>query len=285
MLTKAKQLNFLPINNLRYTYFQFQYRQVSVHIANSNYSLSNSVHKYFLIVPFSQPPTITHTAPPFLDVDVDVPFMYTFSVTSMLSRSIQLDLVEPVTTPTELLENVTITPRQDVSMIAVSGVISTARVLPRIVQQGTPATILIPIEDSTYGGVVYVQTQLRIRPSPPLFNQSVYEYSVLEGSTNHFLGPFAVIDPNGDSIAVPETNASNWFNIVPHNPSSGDTPPGPYSYFDILIIVNLNYELIPSFSFTMTATDRVNPTLSSVAVVIINVLPINEFPPVFRENR
>ena len=170
-------------------------------------------------------------------------------------------------------------------MVSVSGVISIGRVLPLIVQQRLPATIVIPIEDATYGGVMYVPTRLNIRPSPPLFDQSLYEYSVLESSSNHFLGPFSLIDPNGDTISVPDTNASNWFTVSPNTPLSDDTSPRPYSYFDILILVNLNYEQTHSFSFTMTATDSVDPTLSSVAMVTINVLPINEFSPVFRSSR
>ena len=259
--------------------------QVSIHVANSNYSHSSTVHRYILIIPFSQPPTITHTAPSIKDVNVGEIFLYTFMVASSLSRSIQLDLGQPATTPSELLDNITISSQQDLSVVSVSGVISIDRVLPLVVQQRLPATIAIPIEDGTNGGVVYVPTQLNIRPSPPLFNQRSYEYSVLESSSNHFLGPFTLIDPNGDTVSVPDTNASIWFTVSPNNPSSDDTSPGPYSYFDILILVNLNYEQSPSFSFIMTATDRVDPALSSVATVTINVLPINEFSPVFRSPR
>lgn len=259
--------------------------QVSIHVANSNYSHSSTVHRYVLIIPFSQPPTITHTAPPIKDVNVGEMFQYTFTVASSLSRSIQLDLGQPSTTPSELLDNITILSQQDLSAVFVSGLISIGRVLPLVVQQRLPATIVIPIEDGSNGGVVYAPTQLNIRPSPPLFNQRSYEYSVLESSSNHFLGPFTLIDPNSDIVSVPETNASNWFTVSPNNPSSGGTSPGPYFYFDILILVNLNYEQSPSFSFTMTAIDSVDPTLSSVAMVTINVLPINEFSPVFRDDR
>ena len=189
-----------------------------------------------------------------------------------------LDLGRPVTTPTELFDSVTITPQLDLNRVTVSGQISIDGALPAIVQQGTPATISLPIEDDNNGGVVYVETQLMLRSSPPLFNQSTYEYSIPEDSGNRLLGPFAMIDPNRDSIATPATNTS-LFTIISH--VSDDDLPGPYVYFDVLIFVQLNYEQQSMFSFTMTATDTASPTLSSSALVTVYVLPVNEHSPVF----
>ena len=95
------------------------------------------------------------------------------------------------------------------------------------------------------------------------------------------LGPFAMIDPNGDTFSTPETSNSPLFTVVPHQlPQSHDKVA--YSYFDILAVVRLNYELQRSYSFTMTASDSANPMLSSEATVNVNVLPINEYSPVFQ---
>ena len=239
------------------------------------------MHKTILVIPFHQPPTITHTAPPTYDVTVGNVFTYSFTVMSSLDGDI-IDLGQPMTTPPELINNITITSQQDFNPITISGTISIDGVLPSIVLQGTPATISLPIEDVTNRGVVYVETQLMLRPSPPLFNQSTYEYSISEDSGNRFLGPFAVIDPNSDSIPTPSTNTS-LFTIISH--VSDDNLPRPYIYFDIVIFVQLNYEQQSMFSFTMTVTDSVSSTLSSTAMVTVNVLPINEHPPQFLINQ
>ena len=189
-----------------------------------------------------------------------------------------------MTTPPELYDDIIITPQFELNQITISGTISLAGSLPFIVQQGTPARITLPIEDDANGGVVYVETQLMLRPSPPLFNQSTYEYSIPEVGSNRIVGPFAVIDPNGDPVSAPSTNTS-LFTIFPHIPSNDDQLPEPYSYFDILVLVNLNYEQHSMFSFAITAIDAVSHTLSSTALVTINVLPVNEHSPVFLINQ
>ena len=190
-----------------------------------------------------------------------------------------LDLGRPMTTPPELFDDIIITPQLDLNMITISGIISISRALPFVVQQGTPATITLPVEDDNNGGVIFVETQLMLRPSPPLFNQSTYEYSISEDSSNRFLGPFAVIDPNGGSISTPSSNTS-LFTVISHVSTDGNLP-GPYSYFDIVVLVNLNYEQRSTFYFMMTVADSVSPTLSSTAFVTVNVLPVNEYSPVF----
>lgn len=240
------------------------------------------MHKYILIIPFHQPPTITHTAPPTYDVNVDDTFTYSFTVMSSLGNT--LDLGRPMTTPPELFDDITIIPELDLNRITVSGIISISGALPFIVQQGTPTTISLPIEDDDNGGVIFIETRLILRPSPPLFNQSTYEYSVLEERSNPYLGPFAVIDPNGDAISTPSTNTT-LFAVFAHIPTGDSLPAGPYSYFDILAFVNLDYEQRSRFSFMMTVTDAISPTLSSTALVTVNVLPVNEHSPVFLVNQ
>jgi hypothetical protein len=185
-----------------------------------------------------------------------------------------------MTTPPELLDDITITPQLEVNRITISGMISLNGALPFIVQQGTPAKLTLSVEDNNNGGVVYIETRLMLRPSPPLFNQSTYEYSIPEASDNRLLGPFAVIDPNGGSVSTPSTNTS-LFTTLTHIPSGDDNLPPPYSYFDILVLVNLNYEQQSIFYFTIIATDTVSPTLSSIALVTVHVLPVNEHSPTF----
>lgn len=202
----------------------------------------------------------------------------------MSSLGSTLDLGGPMTTPPELYDDIIITPQFELNRIMISGTISLAGSLPFIVQQGTPATIILPIEDDANGGVVYVETQLLLRPSAPLFNQSMYEYSIPEVGSNRIVGPLAVIDPNGDPVSAPSTNTS-LFTIFPHIPSNDDQLPEPYSYFDILVIVNLNFEQHSMFSFAITAIDTVSPILSSTALVTVNVLPVNEHSPEFLINQ
>ena len=251
-------------------------------MASSNYSETSTVHRYILSIPFHQLPTITHTAPSNYDVTVGNRFTYSFTVMSSLGSI--LDLGGPVTTPPELFDDITITPQFELNQITISGTISLDGSLPFIVQQGTPATFILPIEDDANEGVVFVETQLMLRLSPPLFNQSTYEYSIPEVGSNRIVGPFAVIDPNGDPISAPSTNTS-LFTVFPHIPSSDDDLPAPYSYFDILVIVNLNYEQHSMFSFAIIATDTASPALSSTALVTVNVLPVNEHSPMFLINR
>ena len=214
------------------------------------------------------------------EINVGETFSYSFTVTSSLSQMV-LNIGQSKATPPQLLSDITISPRLDINSISVTGVVSINRVLPLIVQQGTPATIVIPVEDTANGGVVYVTSQLTIRPSPPLFDQISYEYNVSENSVNHFLGPFSLIDPNGDPISTP-VSSTNLFAVFSH---ANPPPSQPYSYFDILIIVSLNYEQHTSFSFNLSIADDVVPTLFSVAMVTVNVLPANEFSPVFVVNQ
>lgn len=196
----------------------------------------------------------------------------------MSSLGNTLDVGRPMTTPPELYDDIVVTPQLDLNMITISGNISISGALPFIIQQGTPAAITLPVEDNDNEGVVFVETRLVLHPSPPLFNQSTYIYSISEDSSNLFLGPFTVIDPNGDSISTPTTNTS-LFRVLTHISDGGQ--PGPYSYFDILILVQLNYEQQSTFFFEMTVIDSVSSTLSSTALVTVNVLPVNEFSPVF----
>ena len=202
----------------------------------------------------------------------------------MSSLGNTLDLGRPMTTPPELLNSIIITPQLELNRITISGIISLDGALPFIVQQGTPATISLPVVDEDNGGVIFVETRLMLRPSPPLFNQSTYEYSVSEDRSNPLLGPFGVIDPNGDSISTPSSNASQ-FAIIPHISNDDDDLPVPYTYFDIVVFVNLDFEQRSSFTFMMTVIDTVSPSLSSTALVTVHVLPINEYSPMFLVDR
>ena len=202
----------------------------------------------------------------------------------MSSLGSTLDLGQPMTTPLELLNDIVITPQLELNQIIISGIISLNGALPFILQQGTPATISLPVEDVDNWGVVFIETQLMLRPSPPLFNQSTYKYNISEDSSNPLLGPFAVIDPNGDLISPPSRNTS-LFAIIPHISNDHENLPAPYSYFDILVYVNLDYEQWSSFTFMITVIDTVFPSLSSTALVTINVLPVNEYSPMFLVDR
>ena len=226
-----------------------------------------------MTISFSQPPTITHTAPTTLSVQVGIIFSYQFTVSSALGQT--LNFGELTSDPQGLVDDVSIAIAGTEATI--SGLISLSRDLPIILENNTSPSISIPILD-TYG-VVVASTQLVIEQSAPLFSQEQYEFSTVEGSTGVRLGPVLIADPNGDTINVPviaEDAESKLFRVIFGQAS------GIFTGVFFLADLTLDYERFQEFNFHLTVQDTENISLSSQAAVRVLVIPVNEFSPVFQ---
>ncbi|KAI7801010.1 putative protocadherin-16 [Triplophysa rosa] len=115
-----------------------------------------------------------------------------------------------------------------------------------------------------------------VNDNPPLFDQHEYTQVVSEGAVpGSFVLQVTARDkdkgPNGDvqySILHNERSHSDWFSV--------DTVTG-----TITTLTQLDYEMDPMPIFTVVATDRGQPPLSSTAVVKVILQDINDNEPVF----
>ena len=180
------------------------------------------------------------------------------------------------TDPSELVTDVGITIMDDEARV--SGVISLTRDLPPILKNGTTPSISVPIVDAL-GGVVEATTQLIIEQSAPLFTLTHYVFSVMEENDVR-TGPIPIADPNGDQINIPvilETIEAKLFNVI-----FGQLT-GIFTNVFLLADITLDYELSQGYDFTLVVYDLINASLSSQASVRVNVIPVNEYAPVFIE--
>ena len=211
-------------------------------------------------------------------------FTYNIIISTFLSRPEQLIFGQPITQPPELATDVNITTSENRAAATVAGVISLDRVLPIIVQRNIIPFVSIPIFDN-YGGLVVIETLLHIPMESPIFNQSDYTFSLLEESgSGTMVGQISLIDPNGHHIAVPsvvDQIAAGYFLILP----SAVSTLSPYTVFDIVTQLRVDYEQHNSFSFEVSVADTVDLTLTSAATVTVNILSVNEFVPLFVEDR
>ncbi len=255
----------------------------------SNYTQQRAPHGQSVTIPFSQPPTITHTAPPLVAFNFTAGFVYEFETASVLGQ--QLGYGQLQSTPSELSANVSVTVFPHEVGARVMGRISIEQTLPLILQQEGPPSLSITISDAL-GGVVIARTQLRINPSPPLFDRSDYVFSLNEGSgRGTFLGPIRLIDPNGGDTMliptiIPAENQSSFFSIVPSHLSSPEQDSNDaFSSFQLLVLVEPDYERMQVERLRLQVVDRDDPFLTSTATVTVNIMPVNEFSPTFVTNR
>ncbi len=247
--------------------------QISVHIPGSNYtSVSPPVHRY-LTISFNQPPTIMHTAPSDISVQVGASFSYQFTVSSALGQV--LTFGELTTYPPGLVEDVNIA--IDGTEATVSGLVSLTRDLPLILENDGIPMISVPIMD-TYG-VAVASTQLVIAQSAPLFTQARYEFEAKEGRIGVRLGPIKIVDPNGDMLNLPiieESTEAGLFIVI-----FLDTLEI-FTNVYLLADLTLDYELFQEYDFFMTISDTSNSSLTSRTSVRVSVIPVNEFHPFFQ---
>jgi hypothetical protein len=192
--------------------------------------------------------------------------------------------------PPALADDANITVFQHQTGVRIMGRISILETLPVILQQMATPSLSVAISD-THGGVVIATTLLEINSSPPLFDHSHYTYDLAENiSRGSFLGPIRLIDPNGEQITAPIiTSSSNQgasliFSVVGSEFSRlSDPEPSftAFSSYSLLVNTELNYEQHQVFEFQLVATDIQDSSLVSTATVNVNILPLNEFTPVF----
>jgi len=222
-------------------------------------------------------------------VNVTAPFSYQISATSQLGLNVNAGSLS--TFPDELLRdiNTSVISHQGHSLVLqFTGQISLDQTLPEIVLNNSVVPFIsIPIQDDV-GGVVYTTTQIFLDPSPPLFEFSHYEFSLSESAARGtMLGPIRTLDPNGHSSNVPLMIVDNSagdhqvFTII----GSREDPLPPYTTYFILATLVFDYELVQQRNFEVVAVDSNDTSLNSTATVRVNILPVNEFPPVFVINR
>ena len=263
--------------------------QVSVHVVNSNYSQEGDVHRESVLIPFSQPPTISLTSPPSTTIDVTAPFSYRISAASQLGQNLNIGSL--ATSPDELAQdvNITVISHQGHNLVLqVSGQISLDQTVPAIALNSSVVPFIsVPIQDAV-GGVVLASTQLLLNPSPPLFEFLHYEFSLAENAfRGSMLGPIRTLDPDGQASTTPPVIVDNsagdhqTFTVI----ESLDAPSPPYTTYFILSTIEFDYELVQHRNFEIVAVDSRDASLNSSATVRVNILPVNEFPPVFVVNR
>ena len=160
--------------------------------------------------------------------------------------------------------------------------------LPIIVEQEVTPSFSVVITD-TFGGVIIATTELRINPSPPLFEQPQYIFDIPEEtSRGMFLGPIRLIDPNGGRSLLTPTitpnaeGTSTFFDVIGEDFTDETRA---YFTYELVVLHQFNFELVRTVNFDLVARDLEDQSLTSSASVMVNVIPVNEFTPQFVTSR
>ncbi|XP_076296271.1 dachsous cadherin-related 1 [Lasioglossum baleicum] len=127
----------------------------------------------------------------------------------------------------------------------------------------------------------YVQVVVRVsdvNDNPPVFTQTQYSATVLEGNVK---GDFVVKLSASD--ADQGTNSRILYHIVDGNPDNAFTISPPYSGVVRTNIV-LDREIREKYRLTIIATDQGNPQLTGTAALSVRVIDINDNQPTFPEH-
>ncbi len=144
----------------------------------------------------------------------------------------------------------------------------------------TPAKISVTITDG-FGGFVVHTIIINILDSPPVFDQLQYTFTIQESLNSELLGTFALIDPNGDPInQLPHfvnSTASNYFLIIPDSQVAGHS-----ATYNVFGIQAFDFEERTAYYEQIEVSDGLR--VSRVAMRV-DVLPVNEYPPVISPER
>ena len=251
--------------------------QVSVHVLGSNYTNTDEPFKQRAAIPFYQPPTITVDAPSNISVTANTSFSFQVSSTSALEVPLQYGTL--VTSPPQLANDLTLTSSSN-RVVTIRGIISLSMLSQIIQLQITVPTITVRVTD-TFDGIAIHTTAILIQESAPIFNQSGYVFNIPENQYRPTVGAFSVIDPNTDPLDSPQFVSPNSnFLIVPTS-----TPCTVCEYTIFTTLSRFDYETQTQYNLVIEVQDSLNRSLRSSATVTINVLPVNEFPPVFTQLR
>nr|XP_033326579.1 protein dachsous [Megalopta genalis] len=127
----------------------------------------------------------------------------------------------------------------------------------------------------------YVQLVVRVsdvNDNPPVFTQTQYSATVLEGNVK---GDFVVKLSASD--ADQGMNSRILYHIVDGNPDNAFTISPPYSGVVRTNIV-LDREIREKYRLTIIATDQGNPQLTGTAALSVRVIDINDNQPTFPEH-
>ncbi|XP_015176207.1 PREDICTED: protein dachsous [Polistes dominula] len=117
-----------------------------------------------------------------------------------------------------------------------------------------------------------------VNDNPPIFTQTQYSATVLEGNTK---GDFVVKLSASD--ADQGLNSRILYHIVDGNPDNAFTISPPYSGIVRTNIV-LDREIREKYRLTIIATDQGNPQLTGTAALSVRVIDINDNHPTFPEH-
>ena len=243
----------------------------------SNYTNTDEPFKQRAAIPFYQPPTITVDAPSNISVTANTSFSFQVSSTSALEVPLQYGTL--VTSPPQLANDLALTSSSN-GVVTIRGIISLSMLSQIIQLQIMVPTITVRVTD-TFGGTVAHTTAILIQESAPIFNQSGYVFNIPENQHRPTVGAFSVIDPNTDPLDSPQFVSPNSnFRIV-----LSSTPCTVCEYTIFTIMSMFDYETQTQYNLVVEVQDSLNRSLRSSATVTINVLPVNEFPPVFTQLR
>ncbi|XP_076655070.1 dachsous cadherin-related 1 [Halictus rubicundus] len=127
----------------------------------------------------------------------------------------------------------------------------------------------------------YVQVVVRVsdvNDNPPVFTQTQYSATVLEGNVK---GDFVVKLSASD--ADQGMNSRILYHIVDGNPDNAFTISPPYSGVVRTNIV-LDREIREKYRLTIIATDQGNPQLTGTAALSVRIIDINDNQPTFPEH-
>ncbi len=143
----------------------------------------------------------------------------------------------------------------------------------------TPAKISVTITDE-FGGFVVHTIIINILESPPVFDQPQYTFTIQESLNSELLGTFVLIDPNGDPInQLPHfvnSTANEYFLII------RDSQVEHSATYDVFGIQAFDFEERTAYYEQIEVSDGLR--VSRVAMRV-DVLPVNEYPPVISPER
>lgn len=244
----------------------------------SNYTNTGEPFKQTAAIPFYQPPTITVDAPSNISVRANTSFSFQVSSTSALEVPLQYGTL--VTNPPQLANDLTVSSPFN-QVLTIRGTLSLSMLSQIIQLQITVPTVTVRVTD-TFGGTIVHTTAILIQESAPIFNQSGYVFNIPENEPTVMIGTFSVIDPNTDPLGSPRFDPpNNNFPIV-----LSSSPPCTVCEYTILTTMpSFDYETQTQYNLVIEVRDLLNHSLRSSATMTVNVLPVDEYAPVFTQLR
>ena len=243
----------------------------------SNYTQTGPPHKATATILLEQDPVIRiHDTPSQLTVEVDLPFSLQIHTAHILPSTHPLTY-QIHTSPLSLNSHITIN-----TLGEITGVVTIETITD--ILRGGGANITVGVANQ-YGSYLELTIPLVFPPTPPLLLNSDLSFTVSENHTlamaNKPLSTLVLIDPNGDTVAVPYTTwEGGVFQLFPLGHSEGEV----WRWEGRLFVdqTRLDFETLSSHSLNLTVADSAaNSSLSTSLAIHITVTSENEHAPVF----